>query len=116
MSSPFKLWDGVVRRLEAEIPAFTFDAWVRPLIAEKNESGLRLICPTPFHRDRIRERFLDRITELATAEAGRAVEIEFTIGEAGAPVVPIREETAANPNVAPAPPIAKQKSAPRAAQ
>jgi len=94
MSSPCKLWDGVVRRLEAEIPAFTLDAWVRPLIAEKNGSGLRLTCPTPFHRDRVRERFLGRIAEYAGVEAGQPVEVEFVAAETTASIDHGRAETA----------------------
>jgi chromosomal replication initiator protein len=116
MSSPFKLWDGVVRRLEAEIPAFTFDAWVRPLVAEKNDSGLRLVCPTSFHRDRVRERFLGRIAEYAAVEAGHAVEIEFAIAEATAPIEPTRAPTAAKLIATPAPRNARKTKTPRAAQ
>jgi chromosomal replication initiator protein len=116
MSSPFKLWDGVVRRLEAEIPAFTFDAWVRPLIAEKNESGIRLICPTPFHRDRVRERFLGRIAEYAAAEAGHAVEVEFSVAEAATQAEPTLSEATTKAAAVPAPNTIKKAGAPRAAQ
>ena len=38
MSRPPQLWDGVVRRLGADMPAFSLDPWVRPLIAEELES------------------------------------------------------------------------------
>ncbi len=61
MSCPPQLWDGVLRRLEANVPEFTLDAWVRPLVAEPNGEGLRLLCPSPFHRERIRDRFLPGI-------------------------------------------------------
>ena len=81
-------WDGVVRRLQAETPPFVVEAWVRPLIAEANGEQLRLLCPSALHRDRIRERFLDRIRKLIAAEAGRPVEIELEVaaGKASASV------------------------------
>jgi chromosomal replication initiator protein len=72
-------WDGVVRRLEAEVPAFVIEAWVRPLIAESDGEKLRLLCPSALHRERVRERFLDAIRGHAAAEAGKTVEIELDL-------------------------------------
>ena len=56
MICPPEFWDGVLRRLGTELPAFTLEAWVWPLVAETSGEGIRLLCPTPFHRERIRER------------------------------------------------------------
>jgi len=84
MSSPPKLWDGVVRRLGADLPAFTLDAWIRPLIVEEKGDGLRLLCPAQFHRERLRDRLLQRITRCAAEEAGRPVEIELAVSERAA--------------------------------
>ena len=58
-------WDDVVRLLEAEIPAFVIEAWVRPLIVEGIGDRIRLLCPSALHRDRIRDRFLGRIRKHA---------------------------------------------------
>ena len=58
MIRPPEFWDGVLRRLGSELPAFTLEAWLRPLVAESCGEGVRLLCPTPFHRERIRDRFL----------------------------------------------------------
>ena len=63
------------------MPAFTLEAWVRPLIAEENGDGLRLLCPSQFHRDRLRDRFLGRISECAAEEAGRPVKVEFAVSD-----------------------------------
>ena len=63
-------WNDVVRRLEAEVPAFVVDAWVRPLIAEASGEQLRLLCPSALHRERIRVRFLDRIRKLVVYSSG----------------------------------------------
>ncbi|MEE2678621.1 MAG: chromosomal replication initiator protein DnaA [Myxococcota bacterium] len=76
-SPPF--WDGVLRRLRQDIPASTLDAWVRCLGVERAEDHLRLLCPTPFHRDRVRDRFLNRIAGAVEAETGRRFTIELGI-------------------------------------
>ncbi len=81
MNSPTMFWDGVVRRLQAELSPFVVEAWVRPLIAEGGVEQLRLLCPSALHRDRVRSRFLKRIRELIHVEAGRVVEIELAVVE-----------------------------------
>ena len=67
MTSPPPFWDGVMRRLGADIPAFTLDAWVGSLVAEQRDGGLLLRCPTPFHRERIRQRFLQQSVDISLA-------------------------------------------------
>ena len=79
MSCPPQLWDGVLRRLEANVPEFSLDAWVRPLVAEPNGEGLRLLCPSPFHRERIRDRFLPGIARCVEEETGRSLPIELGV-------------------------------------
>ena len=83
MNSPSMFWDGVVRRLQAEAPSFVIDAWVRPLTAEACGEGVRLICPSALHRERVRERFLPRIQRLAAIEAGGPVEIDLQVSGKG---------------------------------
>ena len=96
-------WSDVVRRLEAEAPAFVIDAWVRPLIAESNGDRIRLLCPSALHRDRVRDRFLGQILKLAEAEAGKPVEIELAVSTPA-------ERT--SPPPAPATPAQRTTSAP----
>jgi chromosomal replication initiator protein len=79
MISPPEIWTGVLRRLEARLPAYAHEAWVQPLSAERNGEGLRLVCPSPFHRDRIRDRFLALIHRAAAEEAGRPVGIALEV-------------------------------------
>lgn len=78
MTTP-PIWDGVLRRLGADIPAFALEAWVRPLVPRLEDDALVLACPTPFHRDRVRERFLAPIARAASAEAARAVEVSLVV-------------------------------------
>ena len=74
-------WNEVVRRLEAEVPPFVIEAWVRPLIVEVNGDRIRLLCPSALHRDRVRDRFLRQILKHAEAEAGKPVKIELDLAD-----------------------------------
>ncbi len=111
MSSPSMFWSDVVCRLEAEVPPFVIDAWVRPLIAEANGDGIRLLCPSALHRDRVRDRFLRRIRQLAEAEAGKPVEFELDLAAA----TPAKQISAApDQAIAVEPPRSASEPAPRA--
>ena len=84
MTSHHALWDGVLRRLGSDLPAFALEAWLRPLALEAEGDGLRLLCPTPFHMERIRERFLARIAALLAELAGRELVVSLAVATAGA--------------------------------
>jgi chromosomal replication initiator protein len=75
---PLEVWNGVLRRLAAELPARAFEAWLRPLVVTGGP-GLELRCPSPFHRDRVRDRYLSRISEAAAAEVGRPVAVKLAL-------------------------------------
>jgi chromosomal replication initiator protein len=77
------LWDGVLRRLRAELPAFAVEAWADPLVVESDPEGIRLLCPSPFHRDRV-ARYLDPIRRCVEAQAGRPVGVVLAVREAAA--------------------------------
>src|SRR3990172_11982802 len=83
MSFPPELWDGVLRRLGAELPRHALEAWVHPLQAETAPEGFRLRCPSAFHRARIEARWLARIERCAAAEAGRPVAVCLEVLERG---------------------------------
>lgn len=74
-TTPPGLWDGVLHRLAAELPDFALKAWIVPLDVRVEGDRLRLVCPTAFHRDRVRERYLEPIARCAEAVAGRPVEV-----------------------------------------
>jgi len=61
------------------MPAHTLDAWIRPLGARAEGDRLCLLCPTAFHRDRVRERFLDQIARCVRAESGHALRIDLAL-------------------------------------
>jgi chromosomal replication initiator protein len=82
MNSLHELWDGVLRRLGGDLPAFALEAWLRPLALEAEGDGLRLLCPTPFHLERVRERFLPRITGLLSEQVGRELVVSLAVATA----------------------------------
>ncbi len=82
MACPPQVWDGVLRRLAHELSPLALEAWITPIHAEVHGMVLRLSCPTAFHRERVRERFLTRIEELASEAAGAAVQVSFEIATA----------------------------------
>ena len=80
MTCPPQVWDGVLRRLAHELSPLALSAWITPIRAEADGSVLRLSCPSAFHRDRVRERFVTRIEALVSEEAGMPVQVELAIG------------------------------------
>lgn len=78
MSTP-PIWDGVLRRLGADIPAFSLEAWIRPLAVRQDADGLWLGCPTAFHLERVRGRFLGSIEAAAAREAGMPIAVRLGI-------------------------------------
>jgi chromosomal replication initiator protein len=116
-TSPPRLWDGVLRRLGAEMPPFALEAWIGPLVARSGacENGaladrLTLGCPTAFHRDRVRERFLPEIERCAALEAGMPVAVDLVVApplQGSAPIPAQPERDRGTPaGVAPARPAA----------
>ena len=100
------------------MPPFALDAWIGPLIARTDgPTGLTLGCPTAFHRDRVRERFLPQIERCAALEAGGPVPVDLVVAPPSPdaprarPRAPVREREAA---VTPRLPTAPARSAPDA--
>jgi chromosomal replication initiator protein len=91
-----EVWDGVLRRLESELPSFSYEAWLAPLTAEVREGGLLLVCPSTFHRDRIQRQFLPHITRCLTAESGQSAALELRVAEPS-PALPERVRTISTP-------------------
>jgi len=77
--APLQLWDGVLRRLRAEISSHALEAWVRPLEPRADGERLRLVCPSAFHRERVRVRLLPLIERHLEAERGRPIELELVV-------------------------------------
>jgi chromosomal replication initiator protein len=117
MPHPPSIWDGVLRRLQSELPAFALDAWITPLQAREDECELTLLAPSAFHRDRVGARYLALFERLAAEEAGYAVKVVLCLGRgesktsasgiAQAPSVPV-PALVAEPRAACSPPAANE--------
>ena len=80
-----EVWDGVLHRLQSEVPAFAFETWLQPLEPRRIDEGLLLVCPSTFHRDRIRLHFLPRIDACLQAEVGESITLALGISTVSDP-------------------------------
>ncbi|MGL4408804.1 MAG: chromosomal replication initiator protein DnaA [Zoogloea sp.] len=80
-------WTHCLSCLEQELPAQQFKTWILPLrvedLAGVEGAGLRLIAPSNFHRQWLRDRYLRRIEELGEEYFGLPLSIEVTLAPAG---------------------------------
>jgi len=104
MSHPPSFWDGVLRRLEGELPSYALEAWVLPLEARLHPHGLVVRAPSAFHRDRA-ARYLPAIERAVAAECGTSHAIELSVGCANGASLALRPRPAPAPRrlAAPAP-------------
>jgi chromosomal replication initiator protein len=110
-----EIWDGVLRRLSSELAPLVLDAWIGPLVAEVAGDGLRLVCPSAFHRERIRERHLPRIAEHVATLCGRALPIALEVAS-GSSDAPDSNEPPLRPRVFPARPASASPAPPAEAR
>ncbi len=100
-----EVWNRLLHRLEDQLPAFSIEMWLRPLLAQPEGDGVRLGCPSAFHLGRVRDRFLPHIREGLRAELGREVAVHLErSSEAQA------RPSAERPVPRPDPPVAGQLS------
>ena len=71
-----KVWNGVLHRLQDELPPFSFEAWIEPLDARLDGGTLSIICPSSFHRERIRQQYLDILKACLEKEASSIQELD----------------------------------------
>ena len=79
-------WTHCLSCLEQELPAQQFKTWILPLRAEEPSdegAGLRLVAPSNFHRQWLRDRYLRRIEELGEEYFGAPLVIEVGLAPAG---------------------------------
>lgn len=114
MISPHELWDGVLHRLGSDVPAFALAAWLRPLAAEADGEGVRLQCPTAFHLERVRLRYLAQITRAFAQETGRAIDVSLAVAGADAVQVEVAPRAAARAAARASEPRAESSQRPHA--
>lgn len=115
MPNPPSVWEGVLRRLETELPDFALEAWIRPLAADEVEGSLRLYAPSAFHKARVESHYVALIADCAASQTGASTTVQVEIATpasspserrappaVAAPSAPPRTLAAARPAEAPA--------------
>ena len=113
MSSSPIFWQRCIAAFREELTPQQFNTWIRPLAIEGADEGYRLLAPNRFVLQWVKERFSDRIAELAAAAEGHRVPITLAVRDSTAEAVPVAEPPAparpAAPQVAiPSPPPARR--------
>ena len=124
-------WTHCLSCLEQELPSQQYKTWIVPLRAEEpsggDGAGLRLVAPSNFHRQWLRDRYLRRIEELGEEYFGAPLTIEVGLAPAGgvrrpsappsaAPVSTATQSTVAAPQPAPPMPRPAMPEAPVSAE
>jgi chromosomal replication initiator protein len=85
-ASPSDIWERTSAHLRDELPEGNFHAWfsrARPLSLEGDT--LVLSVPSPFAREWIETRYLERVRELASRSAGRSLDVTLLADAGDAP-------------------------------
>jgi chromosomal replication initiator protein len=96
-------WQRCLDAFRDELTPQQFNTWIRPLAVEGSAEGYRLLAPNRFVLQWVKERFSDRIAELAAAVEGRAVPIVLAIVDAVPAAAPRSPATSPAPAAAHAP-------------
>ena len=80
--TPPPLWSNCLAHLERELSAQQFNTWIRPLQAINDAQALRLLAPNRFVMQWVKDRFMERIAELATQYSGTTrLTVSVEVGE-----------------------------------
>ncbi|MEW9797858.1 chromosomal replication initiator protein DnaA [Alteromonas sp. CYL-A6] len=64
------LWNLCIERLRQELPTQQFSMWIRPLSCEEENGTIALYAPNRFILDWVRDKYLDKISQLLGEFAG----------------------------------------------
>lgn len=64
------LWNLCLERLRQELPTQQFSMWIRPLSSEEEAGTLALYAPNRFILDWVRDKYIDKISQLLAEFAG----------------------------------------------
>jgi chromosomal replication initiator protein len=108
MTSAPPFWQHCLDAFRQELTPQQFNTWIRPLAIEPQGDGYRLFAPNRFVLQWVKDRFVDRIADLAQAAAGHPVPIALAVK--ASPVEHLRATAAptAAASVAPADPVAPE--------
>ncbi len=97
-----QFWTDCLSRFERELPAQQFNAWIKSLRMESDDSGrrLRLVAPNGFILKWVRDRYLERVEALSRQFFNEPVTIDLVLDDTPAlppPVAAPNEPAAATP-------------------
>ncbi len=75
-------WQHCLDAFREELTPQQFNTWIKPLAVEPDGDGYRLLAPNRFVLQWVKERFADRIAQLALGTEGRMVPIALGVAEA----------------------------------
>ena len=89
------VWQECLDGLVGELSSLDYNTWIRPLQARVDDSRLTILAPNPYVRDKVREKYLERIRELVEwhGDSMGPLTVEIEIGGAeGRAGTPLRVE------------------------
>ena len=75
------VWQKCLLSLEDELSSHQFSTWIRPLQVVPATGEVKLLAPNRYIRDQVNDQFLDRITELASANGMTQVTLRIGSSE-----------------------------------
>lgn len=91
-------WNRIKERLMDEVPASRFDAWIRPLHADIDETTITITVPNRFFLDELKTNYGAQITEAAQSLLSKDSDIQYKVGStpSGAVATDTPEEKSEN--------------------
>lgn len=75
------VWNDCLNQLQGEVTAQQFKTWLKPLQCEQRDNKLVLFAPNNFVLDWIKDKYLERISEVAKDKnAGDPIDVELEVG------------------------------------
>ena len=78
--NPHEVWKKTLSQLEMQLPASTFNTWVRDSFVQAYEDGEFIICSNnAYARDWLQNRLRQMIKRILSSIVGRQIQVQFTV-------------------------------------
>jgi len=83
-----QLWTRCLTKLEDELSSQLFNTWIRPLQAVQKGQTISLFAPNRFVMEWVRDRFIERISEILEqyGENGKQIKLQILVGSQKTPI------------------------------
>lgn len=100
---PETIWNQCVTSLQNELSPEQFNTWIRPLQLDvtAGQAQLTLLAPNQFIKSWVSDKFLPRIAELVSSQAGDSIEVVLGVANRQQQVVRARVPASVSPDLAP---------------